>query len=309
MAVATHFEDSPHTQMKQLLKSVDEVILDKQDVTKLALSCLFAKGHLLIEDRPGTGKTSLLKTLAKLLGLSSQRIQFTNDLLPADIIGTSIFNTQSQSFEFHQGPLFTHFLIADEINRATPRTQSACLQAMEESFVNVDRERHSLPSPFFLVATQNTQESAGTFPLPDSQLDRFLMRLEMGIPSREAERAILTGEDRHQWIEKLKPILSTDEVLKMMIAVENIKVAAPALDYLQDLVEKSRQLSQGLSPRGARDFYKAAKAYALCEGRDYVIPEDFQSVGVAVMGHRIFSDSNPSGKDLAKEIIHSVPIP
>lgn len=298
--------------VQKLIAAIDEVIVDKKPTVKLCVTCLLAGGHFLLEDRPGMGKTSLVKTISKLLGLEEQRIQFTNDLLPADILGTPIFNKHTQSFEFHKGPLFSNFVLADELNRATPKTQSACLQAMEEKRVSMDGTIYDLPKPFFLIATQNPQENIGTFPLPESQLDRFLMRLHLGFPSREAEKGILRGRDRNQWIQELDPILQPQELLKMIEAVDDVTVSDTAIDYLQDIVEKSRTLSWGLSPRGARDFNKAAKAHAFIDGRSYVIPEDYQSVGVAVMNHRLRSheDLGEKGSDqLAQEIIHSVPIP
>jgi MoxR-like ATPase len=298
--------------VNDLLRQINEVIVDKEQTIKLCVTCLLAGGHFLLEDRPGMGKTSLVKTISKLLGLEEQRIQFTNDLLPADILGTSIYNKNSQSFEFHQGPLFSNFVLADELNRATPKTQSACLQAMEEGRVSIDGRVFELPKPFFLIATQNPQENIGTFPLPESQLDRFLMKLHLGFPSREAEKNILKGRDRNLWIQDLKPVLMPKEVVQIIETVEEVTVSDTAISYLQDIVEKSRTLSWGLSPRAARDFNKAAKAFAFIEGRNFVIPEDYQAVGVAVMNHRLrshedFGDKN--AEQLAQEIIHSVPIP
>ncbi len=307
------FVEESTKKIDQLLKQIGEVIVDKDETVKLCVTCLFAGGHFLLEDRPGMGKTSLVKTISKLLGLKEQRIQFTNDLLPADILGTSIFNKNTQTFEFHKGPLFSNFVLADELNRATPKTQSACLQAMEENRVAMDGKIYELPRPFFLIATQNPQENIGTFPLPESQLDRFLMKLNLGFPSREAEKGILKGRDRNVWIQELEPIMSPDEVVKIIQAIEeSVTVSDSALDYLQDIVEKSRTLSWGLSPRAARDYNKAAKSHAFIQGRSFVIPEDYQAVGVAVMNHRLrshedFGDKNP--EQLAQEIIHSVPIP
>ncbi len=306
------FVESSKDKVKELLGQITEVIVDKEETVKLCITCLFAGGHFLLEDRPGMGKTSLVKTISKLLGLKEQRIQFTNDLLPADILGTSIFSKNTQTFEFHKGPLFSNFVLADELNRATPKTQSACLQAMEENRVAMDGKVYELPRPFFLIATQNPQENIGTFPLPESQLDRFLMKLHLGFPSREAEKGILKGRDRNDWIQELKPVMSPDEVVKIIAGVEEITVSDTALNYLQDIVEKSRTLSWGLSPRAARDYNKAAKAHAFIEGRNFVIPEDYQAVGAAVMNHRLrshedFGDKSPG--QLAQEIIHSVPIP
>ena len=308
----SQFVENSSKKITELLDRVDEVIVDKRQTVKLCVTCLFAGGHFLLEDRPGMGKTSLVKTLSRFLGLKEQRIQFTNDLLPADILGTSIFDKSSSSFEFHKGPLFANFVLADELNRATPKTQSACLQAMEENKVSMDGKAYELPQPFFLIATQNPQENIGTFPLPESQLDRFLMKLQLGFPSREAEANILRGRDRNLWIQELEPIMNPEEVVKIIETVDQVTVSDSALDYLQDIVEKSRTLSWGLSPRAARDFNKAAKSYAFIEGRGFVIPEDYQAVGVAVMNHRLRSHDDFGEKtslQLAEEIIHSVPIP
>ncbi|MCB0356539.1 MAG: MoxR family ATPase [Bdellovibrionales bacterium] len=298
--------------LKSLFNTVNKVIVDKQKEVKLAVACLLSNGHLLLEDRPGMGKTSLVKTLSQVMGLQSQRIQFTNDMLPADIIGTTIYNKEVQRFEFHKGPIFANFVLADEINRATPKTQSACLQAMEEYQINVDGQLYKLPNPFFLVATQNPQENVGTFPLPESQLDRFLMKMQMGFPSRQAERDIITGKDRRQWIEELPQIFSASEVQQLILRVNDIHLSDLMLDYLQDLAEKSRTLAMGLSPRALRDFSRAAKAWAFIEGRDFVIPEDIQAVAVSVMNHRLnssHSEEGQSGVELANEIIHSVTVP
>lgn len=300
------------SRVNHLLDKINEVIVDKEQTVKLCVTCLFAGGHFLIEDRPGMGKTSLVKTISKLLGLKEQRIQFTNDLLPADLLGTSIFNKATQTFEFHKGPLFSNFVLADELNRATPKTQSACLQAMEENRVAMDGVTYELPKPFFLIATQNPQENVGTFPLPESQLDRFLMKLHLGFPSREAEKNILKGRDRNKWIQELDSLFTPQEVIEIIDSVEHITVSDHALSYLQDIVEKSRTLSWGLSPRAARAFNKAAQAYAFIEGRQFVIPEDYQAVGVAVMNHRLRSHEdfgNMDPENLAQEILSSVPIP
>ena len=306
------FVEESEKKIKQLLDKIVEVIVDKEQTVRLCITCLFAGGHFLLEDRPGMGKTSLVKTISRLLGLQEQRIQFTNDLLPADILGTPIFNKDTQNFEFHKGPIFSNFILADELNRATPKTQSACLQAMEEKRVSMDGKVYNLPLPFFLIATQNPQENVGTFPLPESQLDRFLMRLQLGFPSREAEKGILKGKDRNEWIQELTPVFKPEEVSRIISSVDKVTVSDTALDYLQDIVEKSRTLSWGLSPRAARDFNKAAKSYAFISGRGFVIPEDYQAVGVAVMNHRLRSHEDfgdKSSEQLAQEIVHSVPIP
>lgn len=308
----SQFNSDSAKKIQTLLDRLDEVIVDKKQTIKLCVTCLFAGGHFLLEDRPGMGKTSLVKAISRLLGLEEQRIQFTNDLLPADILGTPIFNKHTQTFDFHKGPLFSNFVLADELNRATPKTQSACLQAMEEKRVAMDGKVYDLPAPFFLIATQNPQENIGTFPLPESQLDRFLMKLQLGFPSREAEKNILKGRDRNEWIQELESLFTGDEVVKIIAAVQEVTVSDTALEYLQDIVEKSRTLSWGLSPRAAKDFNKAAKSYAFIEGRSFVIPEDYQAVGVAVMNHRLRSHEDFGQKSpihLAQEIIQSVPIP
>ena len=305
-------ESRQHKKIEKMLALVNQVIVDKEQVTKLSTTCLLANGHLLLEDRPGMGKTSLVKTISKVLGLKSQRIQFTNDMLPADILGTTIFDKKTSAFEFHQGPIFANFVLADEINRATPKTQSACLQAMEEYQVNIDGQTYNLPSPFFLVATQNPQENIGTFPLPESQLDRFLMKIELGLPSRKAERDIIIGRDRRVWIDELPQIFSAEEVKALMGEVQKVYFSELMLDYLQDIVDKSRTLSLGLSPRAVRDFSRAAQAWAFVEGRNFIIPEDIQAVAIAVMNHRLVSgqpSSHLDGVDLASEIIQTVPVP
>lgn len=296
--------------LSSLLKKINEIIYDNEASTQLALTALLAEGHLLIEDVPGRGKTSLVRGLSKLLGLPSQRIQFTNDLLPADLIGTSIFDKNTGDFRFHQGPLFSNFILADEINRASPRTQSACLQAMEEISVSVDRTTYNLPKPFFVVATQNPLESSGTFQLPESQLDRFLFKISLQLPSRQSERELISSRDRKDLINELQPIFDQKTLLEVILKVDGVRVSEPVLDYIQDVVEKSRQLSNGLSPRAARGFFKSSRAYALIEGRDYVIPEDVQAVAPAIMGHRLKShEQQLSERELCEQIIHSVPVP
>ena len=315
--MATELVNTPGQQqdfnIRHILKSANDIILDKGVQIQQCLACLLAQGHILIEDRPGMGKTTLVKTLAKLLGLDSQRIQFTNDLLPADILGTTIFNQDKREFEFHKGPIFSHFVLADEINRATPKTQSACLQAMEEGVVSLDGVSYELPKPFFLVATQNPQENIGTFPLPESQVDRFLMRIELGLPSREAERLILTGQDRSELIDRLEPVVNLETLQGLFNKVASVHVSDSVLDYIQDIIEKARALSNGVSPRAARDLNRVAKAWALTEGRDFVIPEDVQAVAVPVLNHRIsagqFNSSQGTGYDIAAEIIGSVSVP
>jgi MoxR-like ATPase len=294
-------------QILEILNKANSVILDKEQVVKLSLCTLISQGHLLIEDIPGMGKTSLVKTFSKLLGLPTHRIQFTNDMLPADILGTSIWNKEKSQFEFHKGPIFSHFVLADEINRATPKTQSALLQSMEEGVVSLDGVEHILPQPFFLVATQNPTDNYGTFPLPDSQLDRFLMRIQLGYPSRAAERQLLISPPTQISIENLDALLNPSDLLKVFSETQNIHVSDIALDYIQDLVENSRTLSRGLSPRASIDLLKAGKSWAYIQQRDYMIPEDIQEVAAAVMNHRI-SSSQDSNYELAKEIIQTTSI-
>lgn len=273
-----------------VLNALGNVILGKPEQLKLALSCLLAKGHLLIEDIPGMGKTTLAEALARVLGLSSQRIQFTSDMLPADIVGVSIFNSQKQAFEFRPGPVFTQVLLADEINRTTPKTQSALLEAMEEHQVTADGETRSLPQPFFVIATQNPSFQMGTFPLPESQLDRFLMRIQLGYPDPRAERELLKGGDRRAQLNALKPLAGQKELMVWQKEVEQVHVSDAVLDYLQRLIAHTRntqEFQHGLSPRGALALQRAAKAWARVSGRDHLLPEDIQAVLPAVAEHRL----------------------
>ena len=292
---------------------VCEVIVGKPEAVRLAVACLLARGHLLIEDIPGVGKTTLSHTLARSLGLGFKRIQFTSDLLPADIIGNSIFDREQQRFVFHHGPLFSQMVLIDEINRATPKTQSALLEAMEEHHISVDGVTHVLPDPFFVIATQNPQHQVGTFPLPESQLDRFLMRIELGVPDRASERAMLLGMDRREMLKELKPVFTPAVLQETQAAVRNIHTSSALLDYLQDLIDASRQRhSSGLSPRAGIALLRASQSWALMHGRDMVLPEDVQAVGVAVMGHRLGHDieqPGESGRSLAQNLLHSVPVP
>ena len=290
-----------------------EVIVGKTATVRLAVACLLARGHLLIEDIPGVGKTTLSQALARSLALGFQRIQFTSDLLPADILGNSIFDREQQRFVFHRGPLFSQVVLIDEVNRATAKTQSALLEAMEENHISADGVTHELPQPFFVIATQNPQHQVGTFPLPESQLDRFLMRIELGVPDRASERAMLLGMDRREMLKELKPVFSPETLQEIQAAVRRVHTSAALLDYLQDLLDASRQRhSSGLSPRAGLGLLHAAQAWALMSGREMVLPEDIQAVGVAVMGHRLGHDieqPGQSGRTLADALLHSVPVP
>ena len=276
-------------QIAQLLTHLNTIVLDKPQVVKLALSCVLAGGHLLLQDLPGMGKTTLAQGLAQLLGLSFSRVQFTNDMLPADILGMSIYDPVKLAFEFRSGPIFTQLLLADEINRSSPKTQSALLEAMEERQVTQDGQSYRLPQPFFVIATQNPLQQAGVYPLPESQLDRFLMCLSLGYPSPAAERALLQGQDRRELLASLAVVLDTESVLLAQKGVQQVYVADVVLDYLQRLVAKTRasQEYHGLSPRGVLSLQRAAQAYSYVSGHTEVTPEDIQAVFVAVTDHRL----------------------
>ena len=295
------------------VKQICEVIVGKNQAVKLAVACLLARGHLLIEDIPGVGKTTLSQALARSLALAFQRIQFTSDLLPADILGNSIFDRDEQRFVFHRGPLFAQVVLIDEVNRTTPKTQSALLEAMEEQHVSIDGVTYQLPEPFFVIATQNPQTAVGTFPLPESQLDRFLMRIELGVPERASERAMLLGMDRREMLKELKPVISPRTLIEIQDNVRNVHASAALLDYLQDLLDASRQRhNPGLSPRAGLALLHASQAWALMNGRDMVLPEDIQAIGITVMGHRLGHDieqPGQSGRTLADNLLHSVPVP
>jgi MoxR-like ATPase len=274
----------------EVISRVATIILGKQHQLRLALACLLARGHLLIEDLPGVGKTTLAHALATTLGLHYQRIQFTSDLLPADILGVSIYNRDSGGFQFHPGPVFSNIVLADEINRATPKTQSALLEAMEERQVTVEGETRRLPQPFFVIATQNPLHQIGTFPLPESQLDRFLMRIELGYPDDQAERILLQGDDRRKLLDGIAPALSPGRLLEVQSQVDTVHVSDALLDYLQALLGYSRRAphyQNGLSPRAGLALLHSARAWAFLEGRDLVLPEDLQIVLPAVIGHRL----------------------
>jgi MoxR-like ATPase len=285
-----HQLESTTERLNAAIDKIGQVILGKNEQIKLALTCLLAGGHCLIEDQPGVGKTTLAHTMAQVMGLDFHRIQFTSDLLPADVLGVSVFNRVLSQFDFHPGPIFSHFILADEINRATPKTQSALLEAMEEHQVTAEGETRELPEPFFVIATQNPTHQIGTYPLPESQLDRFLMRIDLGYPDRDAERLLLEGEDRRSIINKLEPVFDKHQLLATQQLVKTLHVSAAILDYIQAILAFTRQSSAfefGLSPRGGLALLNAARAYALIDGQKYVLPEHVQLVLPAVVNHRL----------------------
>ena len=304
--------DTQREALKQALDQVNTLVLGKPHEVRLAFVALLSEGHLLIEDLPGLGKTTLAHALAATLGLGFQRVQFTSDLLPSDIVGVSVFDAQARRFEFHPGPVFAHVLLADEINRAPPRTQSALLEAMAEHQVTVDGGTHALPDPFFVIATQNPVDLAGTYPLPDSQLDRFLLRLTLGYPGEEAERALLAGADRRAMIAQVRPLLGAADVLALRQAVSGIHASAALIDYVQALLTRSRQhagVRVGLSPRAGIALLRAARAYALLLGRAHALPEDVQALFGPVTAHRMVAEADAgNGDTLAKRILHAVPV-
>jgi MoxR-like ATPase len=309
---------APSAAADALLRVIDQVgsiILGKEQQIRLTLACLLARGHLLIEDLPGVGKTTLAHAIAASLGLRFQRIQFTSDLLPADIIGVSIFDRQAGSFKFHPGPIFAQMILADEVNRATPKAQSALLEAMEEHQVTAEGETRALPEPFFVIATQNPSYQVGTFPLPESQLDRFLMCLQLGYPEPHAERLLLEGRDRRDMMAELKPCMTADDLLILQRSVRDV-FASPALyDYLQALIAHTRQSPEfvtGLSPRSGLNLLHAARAWAYLEGRAHVLPEDVQAVLPSVVGHRLQSAVGQRGQDgaeVARRLMAEVAVP
>ena len=296
-----------------VLNALNSVVLGKEHQIKLSLSCVLAEGHLLIEDLPGMGKTTLSHALARVLGLQYQRIQFTSDMLPADIVGSSVYqqavNGQDAGFVLHKGPVFSQLILADEINRATPKTQSALLEAMEERQVSIDGKTHALPSPFFVIATQNPSSQSGTFPLPESQLDRFLMKIELGYPGVKAERLLLEGKKVDA--SRIKPIVTIDEFCMFQTQVSNVISSEALLDYLQRLVQATRdhsELRYGLSPRGALALLGASKSWAMLSGRDHVIPDDIQAVFVPVVEHRLAAAMGRYDANLCQSILNSTSV-
>lgn len=298
-----------------VVDEVGRVVLGKEHQVRLALACLLARGHLLIEDLPGVGKTTLAHVLAQALGLQFTRIQFTSDLLPADILGVSVYQPESQDFRFHPGPIFAQLVLADEINRATPKTQSALLEAMEERQVTTDGLTQKLPAPFFVIATQNPLHLIGTFPLPESQLDRFLMRIEMGYPDRQAERALLRGRPRRELLAAMSPVINAAQLLALQERASLIHCSEALVDYVQDLVAATRASSQfvnGLSPRAALALVHGAQAWAMLIGREMVLPEDVQAVAPSIIGHRLRSSQGAPGDatdSWIARLLESVPIP
>jgi MoxR-like ATPase len=306
--------------VSQLQRSISRAIYGKEEAIQLALITLLARGHLLIEDVPGVGKTTLAQALAKSFHCTFQRIQFTSDLLPSDVLGVSVYNPESREFEFRSGPIFANVVLADEINRTTPRTQSALLEAMNEAQVTVDGKTLKLPHPFLVIATQNPVEHHGTYPLPESQLDRFLMRIKMGYPSHETEREILRKHIHDDSLAALEPVAGIDDVLEMQESVARVKVDASLHDYALEIVNRTRkteQLALGVSPRGTLMLQRAAQARAFLDGRDYCLPDDFKQLAVAVFSHRVVASSRHASlqrksettESVLREIVDSVRVP
>jgi MoxR-like ATPase len=306
--------------VSQLQRAIARTIYGKEEAIQLALITLLARGHLLIEDVPGVGKTTLAQAIAKSFHCTFQRIQFTSDLLPSDVIGVSVYNPETRDFEYRTGPLFANVVLADEINRTTPRTQSALLEAMNEAQVTVDGKTLSLPQPFLVIATQNPVEHHGTYPLPESQLDRFLMRIKMGYPSPETEREILRKRANDDPLQSLEPVAGVQDVLAMQDAVTQVKVDTSLHDYALEIVTRTRrtdQLALGVSPRGTLMLQRAAQARAFLDGRDYCLPDDFKKLAVAVFSHRVVASSRHASlqkksettESVLREIVDSVPVP
>ena len=297
-----------------IVQQISAIVLGKEDQIRLALTCIFARGHLLIEDIPGIGKTTLAKALSKCLGLQFRRVQFTSDMLPGDILGTSIFDQKQSVFLFHPGPIFTQVLLADEINRATPKTQSALLEAMEEQQVTIEGETRGLESPFFVIATQNPLEQYGTFPLPESQLDRFLMRIELGYPDRMAEKKLLKSENIKDLLTEMSACIMSENVLEIQQRIGGVHISDALLNYIQDILAFTRTSSHfhmGLSPRAGMAITQAARSWSYISGRDYVLPEDVQQIMPWVVGHRLRSkeDLEEIPRQRLTTILSEVPIP
>ncbi|MBH0012495.1 MoxR family ATPase [Pseudoalteromonas sp. SWYJ118] len=299
-----------HSTVTAIIDDLSSVIFGKQQQIKLALTCLFSEGHLLIEDLPGMGKTTLSHALSAVLGLSYQRIQFTSDLLPADILGTNVFNSTEHSFTFHKGPIFSQVVLADEINRAGPKTQSALLEAMEEHQVTVDGKKYTLPNPFFVIATQNPIYQSGTYPLPESQLDRFLMRISLGFPPKEAEKRLILNMQKRDY-SQLPRRINQQELAVIQTQISQITLSSPVIDYIIELVNYTRTsnaFAASLSPRASMALAKAARSWAFIEGRDFVMPEDVQAVFASVCQHRL-GLHNESGEAQVNDILKNVLVP
>jgi MoxR-like ATPase len=318
---ATHTRaDHDPRPVAQLRRSIAQVIKGKDEVIDMALVALLARGHLLIEDVPGVGKTTLAQALAKSFHCTFQRIQFTSDLLPSDVIGVSVFNPARQEFDFKPGPLFANIVLADEINRTTPKTQSALLEAMNEAQVTVDNHTHPLPQPFMVLATQNPVEHHGTYPLPESQLDRFLLRVRMGYPNRASEKEILRGAAGREAIDQIIPAMEAADVAAMQNAVERVRVDESLLDYSLEIVERTRSaehLTLGVSTRGARMLHRAAQARAFLQGRDFCLPDDFKQLVVPVFAHRVVVNTrslstqkkSEQAETILRDLVESVRVP
>ncbi len=302
----------------RLIENLEKVITGKKEVIKLALTSLFAGGHLLIEDVPGTGKTTLALGIAKSIGGIFKRIQFTSDLLPSDIIGVTIYSHKNEAFEFKPGPIFANIVLADEINRTTPKTQSALLESMNENQVTVDNKTHSLPKPFMVIATQNPLEIYGTYPLPESQLDRFMMRIKMGYPPPEKEKEIIISHKFSRPLDQISSVITPEDVLEIQKRIKNVKISNELMDYIVEIIKKTRNsevIKIGASPRASILFSRACQAYAFVNGRDYVIPDDIKTLAIPILVHRIV----PKGKisdgrreeveDIIKEIIYKISVP
>ncbi len=303
-----------HPSLDKAIAAVNDIILGKEPVIRLAIACMLARGHLLLEDLPGVGKTTLAHVLARALGLEFHRIQFTSDMLPADILGVSVYDQEQGGFRFHPGPIFSQVVLADEVNRATPKAQSALLEAMEEYQVTTEGETHALPAPFFVIATQNPSHQIGTFPLPESQLDRFLMRLRIGYPGAAAERALLMGSDRRDMVRELVPVMTAAKLLSLQREATRIHVSGKLVDYVQALLAFTREsplYRNGLSPRAGLALLRCAQAWAMLAGRPQVLPEDVQAVLPAVAGHRLQPSAENRAQDgdaLTDTLLNSVPV-
>ena len=302
------------TDIETAVGAIESIILGKSTQIRLAVCCLLARGHCLIEDLPGVGKTTLSQAIARVFGLEFNRIQFTSDLLPADILGVSIFDPENQSFRFHPGPVFAHFVLADEINRATPKTQSALLEAMEEKQITVEGTTHALEDPFFVIGTQNPLDQSGTFPLPESQLDRFMMKISLGYPDRNAERALLSGDNPREMMHRLQPVVSIDRFVAMQTAVDTIHCSEPLLNYVQQLIEATRNpglFVYGISPRAGLAIVQASRAWALMAGRSHAEPGDVQTVFGPIADHRLTpaEQHSRSTAEMVDDLLKQIPIP